>query len=129
VQPRLLKTIHAEYVQAPYMGENKAGYSPFGEYVLVRPDMIARKTSGGVELTEDTVIRHQLAAITGVLVECGDEAFKFNADRTRRFESRPPQPGDRVIFEKYAGMPFLGADGNDYRIMEDKTIAGIQRKP
>jgi chaperonin GroES len=128
VQPRILKTIHAEYIPAPYMGVNKSGVSPFGEYVLVRPDTIATTTSGGVQLPEDVAARHQLAAITGVVIECGDEAFKWSADRTRRIEGRVPRPGDRVVFEKYAGMPFLGEDKNNYRLFEDKCIAAIQSK-
>lgn len=126
--PKILKTVHAEYLPAPYMGENKSGWEPIGDYVLVRPDFIARKSSGGIELPDDIAERMQLAAITGVIVECGDEAFKWNADRTRPFEGYRPQPGDRVIFEKYAGKPILGDDGQSYRILEDKSVGGIKRK-
>ena len=128
MEEKLLKTIYAEYVQAPYMGENKSGWKPWGDYILIRPDMIAKKTSGGVALPDDLAERMQLAAITGVIIECGDEAFKWNADRTRRTEGRVPQAGDRVIFEKYAGKPIIGEDKNNYRIMEDKSVGGIQRK-
>jgi co-chaperonin GroES (HSP10) len=128
MEEKLLKTIYAEYVQAPYMGENKSGWKPWGDYILIRPDMIAKKTSGGVDLPDDLAERMQLAAITGVIVECGDEAFKWNADRTRRTEGCVPRAGDRVIFEKYAGKPIIGEDKNNYRIMEDKSVGGIQRK-
>jgi chaperonin GroES len=74
------------------------------------------------------VERMQLAAITGVIVECGEEAFKWNADRTRPYEGYKPQPGDRVIFEKYAGKPILGDDAKHYRIMDDKAIGGIKKR-
>jgi chaperonin GroES len=128
VTERIIKTAFAEYIEAPYMGENKSGYRPIGDFVIIRPDMLAHKTSGGVELTDDAIDRHQLAAITGVVIECGGAAYKWNADRTRPYEGDAPQPGDRVIFEKFAGRPFRGADGNEYRIMDDKCVAGIKRK-
>jgi co-chaperonin GroES (HSP10) len=128
MQPKLVKQMHVEYVPAPYLGANRSGWSPIGDYVLVQPDAIAMKSSGGIELPDDIAERMQLAAITGVIVECGEEAFKWNADRTRPYEGSKPQAGDRVIFEKYAGKPILGEDGITYRILEDKSIGGIKRK-
>ena len=128
MEPKLLRTLHAEFVPAPYFGENKSGWTPIGDYVLVRPDAIARKSSGGIELPDDLAERMQLAAITGVIIECGDEAFRWNADRTRPYEGYKPQAGDRVIFEKYAGKPILGEDGKNYRILDDKAIGGIRKR-
>lgn len=127
MQPKVLKQFQVEYIPAPYMGKNTAGWSPIGDYVLVRPDLIARKSSGGVELPDDLADRMELAAITGVIVECGDEAFKWNADRTRPFEGYKPKAGDRIIFEKYAGKPILGEDGGNYRILDDKSVGGIKK--
>ncbi len=127
MEPKLLKQMHVEYKPAPYLGSNRSGWSPVGDYVLVQPDAIAQTTSGGIELPADIAERMQLAAITGVVVECGGEAFKWNADRTRPFGGSPPKAGDRIIFEKYAGKPILGEDGISYRIMEDKMIGGVKR--
>jgi len=128
MEPKLLRTLHAEFLPAVYMGKNASGWTPIGDYVLVRPDVISKKSSGGVELPDDLAERMQLAAITGVIVECGEEAFKWNADRTRPFEGYKPQAGDRVIFEKYAGKPILGDDGVTYRICDDKAIGGIKKR-
>ena len=125
---KVLRTAHCEYIPAPDFGENKSGWQPIGDYVLVRPDAVARKSSGGIELPDDLAERMQLAAITGVIIECGDEAFRWNADRTRPYEGYKPQAGDRIIFEKYAGKPILGEDGKNYRILDDKAIGGIKRK-
>lgn len=127
MQSKVLKQVHAEFTPAIYNGVNTSGWFPIGDYVLVRPDTVANKTSGNVELPDDIVERLELAAITGVIVECGDQAFKWNADRTRPFEGRKPKEGDRVIFEKYAGKPILGVDGAHYRIMDDKAIGGIKK--
>lgn len=125
--PKVLRQYHVEYLPAPYMGQNRSGWQPLGDYVLVRPDLVAKKSSGGIELPEDIAERMTLAAITGVVIECGSEAFKWNADRTRPFDGDPPRPGDRIIFEKYAGKPILGDDGAHYRIIDDKAIGGIKR--
>jgi co-chaperonin GroES (HSP10) len=128
MQEKLLRTIHCEYQPAMYLGANFSGWTPIGDYVLVRPDDVARKTSGGIDLPDDLAERMQLAAITGVIIECGDEAFRWNADRTRPHEGYKPIAGDRVIFEKYAGKPILGEDGKNYRILEDKAIGGIKKR-
>lgn len=116
MEPKILRQFQIEYVEAPYMGQNKSGWSPIGDYVLVRPDAVARKSSGGIELPDDIADRMELAAITGVLVENGPQAFDYLKDK--------PVPGTRVIFEKYAGKPIIGEDGNSYRIMDCTAVGG-----
>lgn len=128
MEPRLIKQRHVEYIEAPWLGGNRSGWEPVGDYVLVQPDAIAMQTTGGIALPDDVGEREQMAASTGVIVECGEEAFKWNADRTRLFEGRKPKGGDRVIFEKYAGKVFRGEDGIMYRVLEDKNIGCIKRK-
>ena len=126
--PKLLRTAHAEYIPAPYTGKNSSGWEPALDRVLVRPDIASVRSSGGVELPEDLTDRMQMAAITGVVIAVGDDAFKWNADGTRLFEGYKPVPGDRVIFEKYAGKPILGEDGQDYRLLDYKSIGGVKKR-
>lgn len=128
MEPKLLKTIHAEYVPARYNGVNASGWTPIGDLVLIKPDDIAQKTSGGIELPQEIAERMQLASVTGVIVDVGDDAFRWNMDRSRPWEGYKPKPGDRVIYEKYAGKPILGEDGEHYRFMDDKCIGGISNK-
>lgn len=127
MEPKLIKTAHAEFVPARFNGVNASGWSPINDYVLVLPDKIATRSSGGVELPEEIAERMQLAATTGILVECGEDAFEWNSDRTRPFGGKKPQPGTRVVFEKFAGKPMLGEDGQTYRIMDDKAIGGVRK--
>lgn len=127
MQPKILRTVHAEYLPAIFLGTNKSGWEPALDRILVRPDKVLAKSTGGVELPDDLIERLQLAAVTGVVVAVGDDAFKWNADGTRPFEGYKPKPGDRVIFEKYAGKPILGEDGGDYRILDYKSIGGVQK--
>lgn len=129
MQPRLqqplLKTPQSEYIPAPFTG-NKSNYLPVGDSVMVRVDIAAPKSSGGIAITDNSVEMMQSAATTGVIVACGDEAFKWNTDRTRPFDGRKPIPGDRVIFEKYAGHRIFGEDRDEYRLMTDKCIGAFQ---
>ncbi len=125
MQPRILSVRKSEFIPAPFFGENKSGCRPIGDRVLVRPD-IASSHSGKIELPEDVVDRAQLSASSGVIVEVGDDAFVWNADRTRPYGGYKPKAGDRVHFEKYAGKVILGDDGVEYRIVDDKAIGAVK---
>ena len=125
LNPKVLSVRRAEYIPAPFFGKNESGCRPIGDRVLVRPD-IAAASSGSIALPEDVVDRAQLSSSSGVIVEAGDDAFKWNSDRTRPFEGERPKAGDRVYFERYAGRVVLGDDGVEYRIMDDKAIGGVR---
>lgn len=126
MQPKLLKTQIAEYVAQQWNGTNESGATPIGDYVLVRPDIAAEKSSGGIFIDPVTVDRHTLASETGILVAMGDQAFMWNADRTRKWDGDRPEIGHRVYYNRYAGQVIKGDDGAIYRAMEDKCIAAIK---
>lgn len=125
MKPRLLTVRKAEYIPAPWFNKNEAGCVPVGDRVLIRPD-IAASHSGSLELPDDIVDRAQLSASSGVIVALGDDAFVWNADRTRPYGGYKPKEGDRVHFEKYAGKVILGDDGVEYRIVDDKAIGAVK---
>lgn len=129
MQPKLIKTQHAEYVKAEYSGTNESGVRPIGDRVLILPDEAAEKTTGNVMLPQATVERGSMAAETGVLVELGDGAFVWNSDRSRPFAGTKPKVGERIIFEKYAGQLMIGKDGRFYRLADDKTIGAVDDFP
>lgn len=126
--PKLLKTTQFEYAPAPYSGENKSGWIPVLDRVLVRPDIAVARSSGGVELPEELTERMQMSAVTGVIIAVGDESFEWNSDGTRPFNGYRPQPGDRVIYQKYAGEEMHGEDGVRYRVMDCKQIGGVKKR-
>lgn len=125
LNPKVLSVRRADYIPAPYFGKNESGCRPIGDRVLVRPD-IAASSSGSLQLPDDVVDRAQLSSSSGVIVEAGDDAFKWNSDRTRPFEGERPKAGDRVYFERYAGRVVLGDDGVEYRLCDDKSIGGVR---
>jgi len=97
---------------------NQSGINPVGWRVLIKPQEVLEKSSGGIILTtETTKDREQMANTTGVVIAMGDQCF---ADE--------PTPwcevNDKVIFAKYAGLLYKGRDGNAYRLVNDKDITG-----
>jgi co-chaperonin GroES (HSP10) len=126
MQPKLVRMQHGEYVAGEWVGTNLSGISPHGDRVLVLPDLFSPTFAGGkLDHTPDVIERHNLASQTGVLIALGDDAWAWNSDRSRRYEGAKPQAGQRVIFEQYAGTSLWGADGNRYRLMDDKCIGGL----
>lgn len=138
MQPKLIRTPLGQYMPAEWSGKNESGITPMDNRVLVLPDPFAPRTGGGIAIPDDMQERMTEASETGILIALGSEAWAWNSDRTRRFEGKKPEPGQRVIFERYAGSYQYGADGNRYRMMDDRCIGGwfeegktptLQRKP
>jgi len=125
MQPKVLPLQKLGYLPATYSGKNEAGCTPLGDRVLILPDAAMSSTVGGIKLTEDFQQRAQLSATSGVVIELGDDAFKWNFDRSRPWAGYRPKPGDRVHFDKYSGKEIVGTDGNTYRLLDDKSIGGV----
>ena len=84
------------------------------------------KSQGGIQFTDDLTERQTMACTTGVLVALGPHAFEWDTDRLHKWEKDKPQCGMRVCFQKYSGQEYPGLDGELYRVMQDRCIAGTQ---
>lgn len=126
MQPKLFRTSLAEYVQAEWRGTNESGWCPLGNRVVVKPDEVATRTKGGIELPQDLQDRMSMAAEAGVVIAVGDGAFKWNSDGITPFQGRAPKPGDRVSIGRYSGQLVMGHDGQAYRIMDSTELGAIQ---
>lgn len=121
------KTVIGTYEVAEFDGTDYSGIDVVGDRVVIEPDRAA-KVVNGLYVTDEKQEQITTAAETGVIVGVGDQAFKYNADRTRLWEGdNKPKLGERVIFERYAGMLVIGEDGRFYRVVDDKVIAGRTR--
>lgn len=98
---------------------NASGVKAMDLRVIVKPDMPKEKTQGGIILPESKKDQERYGATKGTIVSIGENAFT-EAMATMK----PPVVGDRVMFGKYAGTRFEGADGDDYIIMNDADILG-----
>ena len=97
---------------------NESGINPCGWRVLIKPQEINEVSKSGIILTtEVTKEREQMGNTTGIVIAMGTQCY---ADE--------PEPwcqlGDKVIFAKYAGLVYLGKDGNQYRMINDKDVTG-----
>lgn len=89
---------------------------PAGHRVLIKPEIVEEKTSGGIILAQTTKDREQQATMRGVVVEVGENAWKAFDD------GRPwAKVGDKVVFRKYAGEKVPEGD-NEYRVVNDEDI-------
>jgi chaperonin GroES len=120
------------------------GIYPYLDRVLVKPDPIEDKTEGGIIIAPQIAEQHQQAQATGTLISIGPDAFihsrtevfdsegRIKEVRVERYKHETcPKPGDRVQFAKYGGLVNIGADGEEYRILNDRDItcrveAGVQ---
>lgn len=113
--------------------ENKSGITPLGDRVLVKPEVLEKKTAGGIEIPDQVLDQHALAQSIGYVVALGRDCWidhvDFNSDGSRSgytgFTGPQAKVGDRIVFAKYAGVKVPGKDSDDYRIVRDKDVAAI----
>jgi co-chaperonin GroES (HSP10) len=77
---------------------------------------------GLIHMSQETQEQLSMAVQVGRLIDVSPIAF---SDAKWPEGSQPPQVGDVVLFAKYAGGIFSGADGREYRMMKDNDIIGI----
>jgi len=105
--------------------ENKSGVDPVEYRVLIKPDSVGGtiKLANGKELhiPDESQDREAAAQVKGTLISHGDNAFEHMsvAERAKL------RPGTRVYYAKYQGIVVKGADGEEYRMCNDKDISAI----
>ena len=97
---------------------NKSGLQPIEYKVLIKLDEVEEKTTGGLFIPETARDREQMMQVKAVLIATGGDAFGDMAEPT-------PRIGDRIYVAKAAGYHVTGADGETYRLINDKDIAAI----
>ena len=100
---------------------NESGIKPVEYKVLIQMLPKETKTAGGLYLPEAQQERHELAREIGIFVIGGSNAFsdpQWGSDDI-------PAPGDKVLFDRYAGSIQKGKDGKDYRLCNDKELGAI----
>lgn len=108
--------------QIPSLEECKnIGFNPFEYNVIVAVAKAVEKTTGGIIIPLETNEKMEASYQVGRLVRKSPIAFNYDQFGP---DARPPQNGDIVMFARYGGTLFTGKDGNQYRIMKDKDIAG-----
>lgn len=104
---------------------NPSGVIPLEYRCVVRPSpaeidpAIASARKAGLEIPRDILDRELMAQINATFIAAGGNAFSDWKD------AKLPQPGDQIMIAKYSGTTFRGADGEEYRLCNDKDISGL----
>ncbi len=88
---------------------------------LIKPDEVEDQTKGGLYLPDSARTKQQFAVDRGEIVSVGEGFFKD-------LPGPEPKPGDKVIFNRYAGTLITIEDNGkreDYRLCNDKDICAI----
>lgn len=125
MEERILTTVHGIYHAPQWDGKNRSKIAPVCDKVVVLCDEAVQQV-GSVLLPDQAREMQGLASTTGVLVAVGPQAFAYDSDRLVRWEGDRPRPGDRIYYTKYAGQEYTGWDGKLYRLMQDRSVGGIE---
>jgi chaperonin GroES len=100
------------------MSANTSGLQPCEYKVLIEPEEVEQKSTGGIILAPTTTEKEKMAQVRGTLVAVGGNAFE---------DWLPPVPkvGDQVWYAKFSGLVVKGKDGKELRLTNDKDIAAI----
>jgi co-chaperonin GroES (HSP10) len=107
---------------------NQSGWAAVDYKVFVKKDRVEEVTEGGIIVPDDARNQEEWNVQTGVIVSCGELAFTDGrrGDGELHQWSVKPKVGDRVITKEFAGLRFVGDDGEAYMVFTDKDIAGIK---
>lgn len=111
------------YEPLPKVEETKPGISPMEFNCLILPRQIERVRKSGIIIAEGAASREEEAGDEGLLVSISPLAFNEQDFPDR---AAVPEVGQHVMFARYAGKSFVGADGRIYRLMKDKEVLGVR---
>lgn len=95
---------------------------PILHRVIVKPEDVPEKTSGGILLTAETREREKMSAIRGEIMAVGPTCFPDYESMST--EDAPPKVGDIIIMAKYGGTN-VKHRGEDLRILNDVDVLAV----
>ena len=99
--------------------------NPTGYRILILMHAGARKTKGGIHLTENTLDTIQMTSVCGYVLKMGDLCYKDE----KKFPNGPwCKPKEWVMFGRYAGARFK-IEGGEIRILNDDEIISTIKNP
>lgn len=111
----------------------KTKIKPCGHYVLVKPEVIKKKTDGGIILSKGMVNQENTAKVRGVIIDIGQNAWKaFNQGEPDGIGKPWAKVGSKVIFKRHASDKIEDEDNLDeegdpqlYFLMTDENILAV----
>lgn len=101
---------------------------PMHDWAVIRTSDAAEKTAGGLYIPDSAKEKPQ----EGIVESIGPGAFeeeKYGSKKKiekkdRRFNPTTVKPGDRVLYERYAGQTYT-ISGEDRVLLRERDILGI----
>ena len=119
-------------------GLNKSGIFPCGNHILVKPDVIEEKTSGGIIIPPSELEKYQLSVSYGQVIAIGPDAYTHSVSITERnmgngklreverttirYAEDFAEVGDRICYAIHSGRNYIGEDGEHYVQINDTDI-------
>lgn len=113
-------------LKRPVEPVNPSGLKPLEFNLILKQEDVGAKTPGGLWKPETLAEKEKHGATKGTIVALSPLAF--NED-ILPVDVRRPQPGDRVLFARHAGVLVKGEDGEEYRIIKDKDVVAVIGEP
>lgn len=105
--------------------ENTSGIQPVRYHCLIKMLPKEKQTKGGIILPEMQNERHELAREIGIFIASGGIAFSGGDGAPAWPSWNRPKPGQKVLFNRYAGSVQKGKDGESYRLIDDTELGAI----
>ncbi|KAI0495949.1 hypothetical protein KFK09_022256 [Dendrobium nobile] len=97
--------------------EDAKDIQPLNDRVLIKVSLAEEKTSGGLLLTEAAKEKPS----TGTVIAVGPGSYDEEGNR----KPLTIGAGSTVLYSKYAGSEFRGADGSDYIVLRASDVIAI----
>ena len=97
---------------------------PLNWKVLVQPNQVKAKTSGGIYLPESSKDNEEYLTAHRTVCRLGDLAYRDRATGERWRSEIRPKGGDRVTYGKYAGQKIV-VKGVKFLLLNDDEITSI----
>lgn len=103
--------------------QNESGLKPLGRAVLVRMIELEEMKTTLIAIPEHVRKNSSVMEQRAIVVEIGPSCWEDEKEQRA-------QPGDKVLLTKMAGYVARGADGQIYRLVNDRDIfAQITEEP
>jgi chaperonin GroES len=108
------------------------GLKPLHDWIVIVPEEAQTRTAGGLYIPDTAKEKPE----EGVVEAAGPGAYeeekrtkKRGEKKERRFIATVVKPGDRVLYERYAGQTYK-VDGEDRILVRERDVLGlIERDP
>ena len=95
------------------------GFWPVGDRIIILPEVVEEKSTGGILLTHSTREREEMAQIKAKVIAIGPTAWATTIGGAWC------RVGQYIGISKWAGAIYEGKDGRKYRVINDVDVVVV----